>query len=246
MALDQAETGKWDNKVPSWPARGVGQMGLLTDTNGTFSARESVPLSYGSGNVWEGCPSTALRMNGGMTEGGLDGFALGFSLVLGGAFDDDGFGVEGAPLVLAFEDDFGVGVVEQVGQDAAVESAELAFAFDEGEAVVEGALGYDVGAGFQGPDDPHGAPGHVGIVLEELGDGDVVAPAVAQGAVEQVAKAEGHDGQHQNEAGLVVDEAAAGLRGGLGCVQFRHGYQLGYSVGEGLRNGATGYTASKV
>ena len=28
-------------------------MGIVSDTNGTFSARENVPLSYGSGNVWE-------------------------------------------------------------------------------------------------------------------------------------------------------------------------------------------------
>ena len=64
MTLTSRNMGKWDTGVPSWAARGVGQMGLLADTNETFSARESVPLSYESGNPAGGCPSTSLRTNG--------------------------------------------------------------------------------------------------------------------------------------------------------------------------------------
>ena len=56
-------------------------MGLLSDTNGNISATENVPLSYGSGNVWEWCgflPSVGMTSEGvGMTgvwvEGGVGG-----------------------------------------------------------------------------------------------------------------------------------------------------------------------------
>ena len=70
----------------------------------------------------------------------LDRLRTAFGLVFGGALHDDRFRVEGAALVLAFEDDFGVFVVEEVGEDTAVEGGQAAFAFDEREAVVEGAL----------------------------------------------------------------------------------------------------------
>ena len=52
--VDQRETGEWDNGVPSWPARGVGQMGLLADTESMFSARESVPRQLGKREGWDG------------------------------------------------------------------------------------------------------------------------------------------------------------------------------------------------
>ena len=65
-----------------------------------------------------------------------------------------------------------------------------------------------MGAGGQSADHPHGTASHVGVVLEELGDGEVVASVIAQGTVKKVAEAEGHHREDEDEAGLVVDEAA--------------------------------------
>ena len=48
-------------------------MGMVADTNGTFSARENVPLSYGSGNVWEWVwipPFGRNDIGGGRNDGG--------------------------------------------------------------------------------------------------------------------------------------------------------------------------------